>query len=81
MLCFRRKKNPKQPRGEEEDADFDYRRKPLQLALVGRPNVGKSSLFNQLLGEARSITGPEAGLTRDAIAAPWKIERPRSPAA
>jgi GTP-binding protein len=41
---------------------------------VGRPNVGKSSLFNQLLGEARSITGPEAGLTRDAIAAPWRIE-------
>jgi GTP-binding protein len=58
---------------EEEDA-FDYRTKPLRLALVGRPNVGKSSLFNQLLGEDRSITGPEAGLTRDSIAAPWKIE-------
>jgi len=56
-----------------EAADFDYRSRPLKLALVGRPNVGKSSLFNQLLGEARSITGPEAGLTRDAIAAPWKI--------
>ena len=41
---------------------------------MGRPNVGKSSLFNQLLGEERSITGPEAGLTRDAIAAPWKID-------
>jgi GTPase len=59
---------------EAEEADFDYRLKPLRLALVGRPNVGKSSLFNQLLGEARSITGPEAGLTRDSIAAPWKIE-------
>ncbi len=59
---------------ETEEADFDYRLKPLRLALVGRPNVGKSSLFNQLLGEARSITGPEAGLTRDAIAAPWRIE-------
>jgi GTP-binding protein len=59
---------------EEDEADFDYRSRPLKLALVGRPNVGKSSLFNQLLGEARSITGPEAGLTRDAIAAPWKIE-------
>jgi GTP-binding protein len=57
----------------EEDA-FDYRTKPLRLALVGRPNVGKSSLFNQLLGEDRSITGPEAGLTRDSIAAPWRIE-------
>ena len=59
---------------EPEEPDFDYRSKPLRLAIVGRPNVGKSSLFNQLLGEARSITGPEAGLTRDAIEAPWKIE-------
>ena len=59
---------------EAEEPDFDYRTKPLRLALVGRPNVGKSSLFNQLLGEARSITGPEAGLTRDSIAAPWRIE-------
>ena len=59
---------------EFEQEAFDYRSKPLRLALVGRPNVGKSSLFNQLLGEMRSITGPEAGLTRDAIAAPWRIE-------
>ena len=59
--------------GKKEESDFDYRTRPLKLALVGRPNVGKSSLFNQLLGEARSITGPEAGLTRDAITAPWKI--------
>jgi GTP-binding protein len=59
---------------ESEDEPFDYTTKPLRLALVGRPNVGKSSLFNQLLGEDRSITGPEAGLTRDAITAPWKIE-------
>jgi len=59
---------------EPEDDTFDYRTKPLRLALVGRPNVGKSSLFNQLLGEDRSITGPEAGLTRDSIAAPWRIE-------
>jgi len=59
---------------DAEQADFDYRLKPLRLALVGRPNVGKSSLFNQLLGEMRSITGPEAGLTRDSIAAPWKID-------
>lgn len=59
---------------EFEEDIFDYRTKPLRLALVGRPNVGKSSLFNQLLGEDRSITGPEAGLTRDSIAAPWRIE-------
>jgi len=59
---------------QTEEPAFDYRTKPLRLALVGRPNVGKSSLFNQLLGEDRSITGPEAGLTRDSIAAPWRIE-------
>ncbi|MBV9550878.1 MAG: ribosome biogenesis GTPase Der [Alphaproteobacteria bacterium] len=64
---------------EEDDAgaqeeEYDYRDKPLRLALAGRPNVGKSSLFNQLLGEERSLTGPEAGLTRDAITAPWKLQ-------
>jgi len=46
--------------------------KPLKLAIVGRPNVGKSSLFNMLLGEERSLTGPEAGVTRDAVIARWK---------
>ena len=56
----------------EDEEPYDYTTKPLRLALVGRPNVGKSSLFNQLLGEMRSITGPEAGLTRDSITAPWK---------
>jgi len=56
----------------EEDVVVNYLDRPLRLALVGRPNVGKSSLFNRLLGEERSLTGPEAGLTRDAITAPWK---------
>lgn len=40
---------------------------PLQLAICGRPNVGKSTLMNALLGEERSLTGPEPGLTRDAV--------------
>jgi len=48
-----------------EDHDGAY---PLRIAVVGRPNVGKSTLVNALLGEERMITGPEAGITRDAIA-------------
>jgi len=53
---------------EEEDEEQG----PLKLAIVGRPNVGKSSLFNRLLGEERSLTSPEAGTTRDAVIAKWK---------
>jgi len=43
--------------------------KPLKLAIVGRPNAGKSTLLNRLIGEERMITGPEPGLTRDAVSA------------
>ena len=46
--------------------------KPLQLAIIGRPNVGKSTLINQLLGYNRVITGDEAGITRDSIAIDWE---------
>ena len=46
-------------------------KKPLKLAVVGRPNVGKSTLINQLLGKERLLTGPEAGVTRDAITIPY----------
>ncbi len=44
--------------------------RPLQVAVVGRPNAGKSTLINQLLGEERLLTGPEAGITRDSISVP-----------
>ncbi len=50
---------------EDEDEGAEH---PLRIAIVGRPNVGKSTLVNALLGEERMITGPEAGITRDAIA-------------
>lgn len=53
---------------DEEDGEGA----PLRLAVVGRPNVGKSTLVNAMIGEERLITGPEAGLTRDAIAVEWE---------
>ncbi len=52
------------PEVEEEDIEGG----PLRLAIVGRPNAGKSTLLNMLIGEERMITGPEPGLTRDAVA-------------
>ena len=55
--------------GEAED-----KARPIHLAIVGRPNVGKSSLFNLLLGQERTLTGPEAGITRDTIAASWSAD-------
>ena len=45
---------------------------PLRLAIIGRPNTGKSTLVNRLLGEERLLTGPEAGITRDAIMVDWE---------
>ncbi|KJZ20373.1 ribosome biogenesis GTPase Der [Loktanella sp. S4079] len=55
-----------------DDSDEDAPRiptqaKPLQIAVVGRPNAGKSTLINKIIGEERLLTGPEAGITRDAI--------------
>ncbi|HYC65054.1 MAG TPA: ribosome biogenesis GTPase Der [Reyranellaceae bacterium] len=47
-------------------------RRPMLLAIVGRPNVGKSTLLNRLVGEERVLTGPEAGITRDAIRVEWE---------
>ena len=49
----------------------------LRLAIVGRPNVGKSTLINAVIGQDRLLTGPEAGITRDAISVEWMFEEQR----
>jgi GTP-binding protein len=65
LLPFTESETIEQPAESEAD-------RPLRLAIVGRPNVGKSSLLNRLVGEERALTGPEAGITRDAVAAEWE---------
>ena len=51
---------------------------PLKLAIVGRPNAGKSTLINRMLGEERLLVGPEAGITRDSIAVDWRWTDPNA---
>ncbi|NML72884.1 ribosome biogenesis GTPase Der [Rhizobium sp. S-51] len=55
---------------EEIEPEYDET-KPLRVAIVGRPNAGKSTLINRFLGEDRLLTGPEAGITRDSISVEW----------
>ncbi|MBO3761162.1 ribosome biogenesis GTPase Der [Ciceribacter sp. L1K23] len=55
---------------ENEESVYDET-KPLRVAIVGRPNAGKSTLINRFLGEDRLLTGPEAGITRDSISVEW----------
>ncbi len=62
--------------GEDVDPDAEIEpaydeTKPLRIAVVGRPNAGKSTLINALIGEERLLTGPEAGITRDSISVDW----------
>lgn len=61
--------------GLEKDDDYEPEydeTKPLRVAIVGRPNAGKSTLINRFLGEDRLLTGPEAGITRDSISVEWE---------
>ncbi len=59
---------------EEDEKNYieNLKKRPIQIAVVGRPNVGKSTLVNALLNDERMLTGPEAGLTRDAITTRWE---------
>jgi GTPase len=58
--------------GDEDEAPEEGEGGPLKLAIVGRPNAGKSTLVNRMLGQERMITGPEAGITRDSISIEWE---------
>ena len=61
-----------------DEFDEDDPSAPLKLAIVGRPNAGKSTLINRLLGYDRLLTGPEAGITRDSIAVDWEWTDPKT---
>jgi GTPase len=57
---------------EDDEPSQEDPGKPLQVAIVGRPNSGKSTLINRMVGAERLLTGPEAGITRDSISLDWR---------
>jgi GTP-binding protein len=63
-------------RDDDQEAEEEDEAGPLKLAIVGRPNAGKSTLINRVLEQERLITGPEAGITRDSIAIDWEWQAP-----
>jgi len=78
-----------EPEWDEDEAGFDQAvdedgeepengpKRPLRIAIIGRPNAGKSTLINNIIGDDRLLTGPEAGITRDSISVDWTWrERP-----
>jgi len=76
LSLFRTKKIERLVEGinESNEEKETWRDRPLQLAIVGRPNVGKSTIVNALLGQERMLTGPEAGITRDSISISWAFD-------
>jgi GTPase len=72
LLPHLEREDEDEPEAEDESPDA-----VLRLAIVGRPNAGKSTLINRMLGEDRLITGPEAGITRDSIAIDWEWPDPK----
>jgi GTP-binding protein len=76
VICEKLRANSQHDTAEIEDVSSEEtenneNNKPIQLAIMGRPNAGKSTLFNTLLGEERQLTGDIPGLTRDAIRTPF----------